>query len=284
MLTACYRCRGSFASADQPAHTRRAVVCPFCGTPNIPLVPVNLHPQYAIPTARPPVAGRIVGLLALVGISWLVAPLFGPAALTVGTLLLVWGIVSAARGLHSPVSLLLRRSKKPMGVVTAAIGVFFVVWGAACVEVGNQVEAENAVAVAKPDAGSEVTVRPAGLQTNPVPLRPPVPVEASIEVDATPRPPPDSGVALPTVPGPKRDIRAKGYSGYTKAGAALPVTQEELAIAVTLGTILFGSPDTPEDKVMKRVAKKYRLRRDVLESIWARASEDPELWKRVRAR
>lgn len=74
-----------------------------------------------------------------------------------------------------------------------------------------------------------------------------------------------------------RDIRDKDYTGYDDAGEPLPLTDEEVAIAIEYGTALFRNAqaghadERSETKIAKRLAKKHKLRVEVLDGISGRA-------------
>ncbi len=84
----------------------------------------------------------------------------------------------------------------------------------------------------------------------------------------------------PSLESAKRDIRARGYTGYGPDGAALPLTEEEYAIALRFGKALSkGQPD--EDALVRKHAKREKISPAVLDSIWFRAVEDGEVMKHV---
>ncbi|HWB79956.1 MAG TPA: hypothetical protein VG755_33560 [Nannocystaceae bacterium] len=70
------------------------------------------------------------------------------------------------------------------------------------------------------------------------------------------------------------DIRAKGYTGFDAKGDALPLTPEEVRIAVELGNALFhaAGAGADEEKVVRRIAKKHRISAELLDGIWGRAN------------
>lgn len=74
------------------------------------------------------------------------------------------------------------------------------------------------------------------------------------------------------------DIRADGYTGFDSSDNALPLTDEEVTIAIDYGNALFrnaqagGNDERSETRVARRLAKKHKLTVDVLDGIWSRAS------------